>query len=567
MMTDELKHILEKFNPDEPYVWRLHVSDKDFLLLEAHIAAIGASISRGLTEGDARLVIIYLAEWYRRTYKGSETGQTNATDGIDLKKAWETSGIHIDRYVYQTEAGTRLWKYSIYVLGGLAIHHELGRHDNGRFLKALCRLFHGEDYTLENLDDESRAMAFRQSIARKHSLYEYLKEILNGKEDLPQDNETAALMEAIRTANNEVLRKKFSLEWIVVNGLTSTFMKRMLRVTLKPEQIGGELHQYLRYDRLRAWGVPNPEELRNIFIGIRWRNTNDCVKDLDKQNPLFVYANNAHGFVAWGTEERTATERDIPVCRFSNIDIVAYDEEGHEWVAQTEEVTTWLQLWRTNDSYDHWSSKQQPQHPSAVMFSAPWKSTTPTDMHKAFKNKTEYMGESWGWCYIQSDITLTDSEGQSITLYNRNGYDQIFATLHKDTICYHEGGLVTVCEEDDEEGITEEHYPLIFSKEDLHIRHLRTKDAIEEAEMETEGICKNVQFMRNGRYEAWTEEHQPNRGIVHLRITEKDVDYRLAVYYLKGTIRRDTDNTTIIDCYRAIIDDIKKNIDNIFKSK
>lgn len=73
--------------------------------------------------------------------------------------------------------------------------HELGRRDNGRFLKALCRLFHGEGYTLENLDDENRAVAFRQSIAREHSLYEYLKEILDGKETLPQDKETAALTE------------------------------------------------------------------------------------------------------------------------------------------------------------------------------------------------------------------------------------------------------------------------------------------------------------------------------------------------------------------------------------
>lgn len=84
------------------------------------------------------------------------------------------------------------------------MRHELGRHDNGRFLKALCRLFHGEDYTLENLDDESRAVAFRQSIAREHSLYEYLKEILDGTGEQHRDKETLALMDAIRTANDEV---------------------------------------------------------------------------------------------------------------------------------------------------------------------------------------------------------------------------------------------------------------------------------------------------------------------------------------------------------------------------
>lgn len=87
-MTDELKQILERFSPDEPYVWRLHVGDEAFLQLEAYVAANGASLSRGLTEGDARLVIVYLAEWYKRIYKGGEMGQTNAADGIDLKRVW-----------------------------------------------------------------------------------------------------------------------------------------------------------------------------------------------------------------------------------------------------------------------------------------------------------------------------------------------------------------------------------------------------------------------------------------------------------------------------------------------
>lgn len=545
-MADELRNILEQFNPDEPYVWRLHLDDEIYQLLEAYIAEKSASMNKDIAESDARLVIVYLAEWYRRLYKGSETGQTNAADDIDLKRVWEVSGIRTDRYVYQTEAGTRLWKYSIYVLGGLAVRHELGRHDNGRFLKALCRLFHGEDYTLENLDDESRAVAFRQSIAREHSLYEYLKEILDCTGEQHRDKETLALMDAIRTANDDVLRKKFTLEWIVVNQPTSPYMKRMLRVALKPEQIGGGLHQYLRFDRLRVWGVSNPERLRNIFIGIRWRNGDDCIQDLDKQNPLLVLSNTTNGFVTWGAEERVATERNIPVETFTHLDIVAYDNHGNEWIAQTEEAASCMQLWRMTDSYDRWTSKQQSQHATAVVFTNDWHSTTPADMQKVFKDKTGNTGTSWSWCYIQSDITLVDNKGQSMTLYNRNGYDQVFAILHKDTICYKEGGLVTVWQEDEEEGQTEERYPLIFGRDDLHVRHFRTKDAITEAEMDSEETCHDVQFKHNGRYEDWTEVNQPHYGLVQLRITEKNIVYRMTAYYLNGPILRCFDTATIL---------------------
>lgn len=135
-MTDELRNILERFNPDEPYVWRLCIGDETYQLLEAYIAEKSASMSKDITESDARLVIIYLAEWYRRIYKGSETGQTNAADDIDLKRVWEASGIRSDRYVYQTEAGTRLWKYSIYVLGGACSAPRIGKARQRKLLES-----------------------------------------------------------------------------------------------------------------------------------------------------------------------------------------------------------------------------------------------------------------------------------------------------------------------------------------------------------------------------------------------------------------------------------------------
>lgn len=59
-MADELRNILERFNPDEPYVWRLHLDDETYQLLEAYIAAKSASMSKDITESDARLVIVVL---------------------------------------------------------------------------------------------------------------------------------------------------------------------------------------------------------------------------------------------------------------------------------------------------------------------------------------------------------------------------------------------------------------------------------------------------------------------------------------------------------------------------
>lgn len=173
-MTPKLLKITDRLDVARPYVWRMRLTADEFDELEAYLYALDAKEKAAPGRALSRLVIVYLAEWYHRCYCGAENAQANAVQDVDLKKVWEASGINADKYVYTSDAGNRLWKYSIYVLGGLGARHELNRGDNGRFVKALCRMLHGENYTLENLDDAGRAVAFRQSIQKKHSLYEYL---------------------------------------------------------------------------------------------------------------------------------------------------------------------------------------------------------------------------------------------------------------------------------------------------------------------------------------------------------------------------------------------------------
>ena len=252
-----LQHRLQELDVREPYIWRLHLSASEFKdlakCLKESVASHGGSKSHLLTTDFAMTTITYLAEWYKRIYCGSEQGvKVVDFDSQELKALWETSGINIDKFVYRTEAGTHLWQYSMYVLGGLAIRHELGRNDKGRFLKALCRIYHGEEYTLENLDDASRAIAFRRSIAQKHSIYEYLREILDGNYQ-DDDEQTSTLIAQIRSANDEVLRSKFRFEWIIKFPKNAKTMNRRLRVWLKPEEVGGGMHQYLLTSSLKKY--------------------------------------------------------------------------------------------------------------------------------------------------------------------------------------------------------------------------------------------------------------------------------------------------------------------------
>lgn len=542
-MTPTLKKIIDRLDVAQPYVWRLRLTTDEYQEMEAYL--LDCKEKSVLSQDLARLAIIYLAEWYHRCYCGSETGQTNAVQDMDCKTMWEASGINISQYVYVADSGSHLWKYSIYVLGGLAARHELSRGDNGRFLKALCRMLHGENYTLENLDDASRAMAFRQSIQKKHSLYEYLTEILRGGVSESHDEETTRLMEAIKKANDEVLRSKFALEWIVTHSPSSASMSIKLRLWLKPEEVGGGLHQYLRYDRLLLWGIPHPEQMGSIYFGLRWKDGERTVLDLNKRKALIVYSNTGNDFVFWSAEDRYAICKEVPVEKFTSIEIVAFDDDGHEWVAQTEEAKTWLQLWRMDEGVDKWSSRQKAQHQTAVVYTDQWQADREADVRKPFRSKIFGMGKEWNWAYILNDITLCSKTGESFTLYNRSGYDQVFTQLYKDTIRYIDGGLVKCLTEDEEEGTIEEYYPLIFKRDDVRIHHFATKDDIAEARVETDEVCKDVEYKQGGRFLLWTEESEPPYGLVDLRVTEKGVEYKLTVVYLKGPIERDFEHASI----------------------
>ncbi len=542
-------------NVCEPYVWRLKMSADEYKTLGSRIKESiqqhGGSNTHLYTAKYALIILTYLAEWYKREYTGTPQVDSQRAIDIDsngLKAIWEVSGINIDKYVYQTENGNRLWQYSTFVLGGLAIKHELNRPaaDRDKFLKALCRIYHGEEYTLENLDEVGRAIAFRQSILQKHSLYEYFREILNGDYS-DQDEFVQSLLIHIKSANDEVLKSKFRFEWIITVAPWTLIMNRRLRVWLKPEEIGGGLHQYLRFDRLHLLGIAEPEKIKMLHFSIRWMNGVKIVTDINKQRPLISYANTGdeNGFVSWGID-RYAVVNEIPTQRFTHIQIIAFDDYDKEYLTQDESASEWMQLWRIDPWKDEWSSRQSAQHQTAVIFNDAWHTDHEPDWRRPFVDQHACKSSAWNFCYISSSITLYHSSGREMTLYNRVGYDQIYTRLYQDTILYSEGGLVSNVISDEEEGDIEELLPLIFSKQDIWVRYFVTKDAISHAEVEKDNMVENVEFKQsNGYYLPWNDENIPSYGVNMLRTTLKGVEHHLKVIFLPGPIVRNIEQCTI----------------------
>lgn len=575
-LLDCLSDKIAMFNIARPYVWDLRLSLNDFEALHTviadSVASHGGNISHLLTAEYAIHTIVYLAEWYKRYYQSGNTDyKAIDPDSEQLKTLWTASGINIQKYVYRTAGGNHLWQYSIYVLGGLAIKHELGKADDC-FLKALCRMLHGENYTLENLDDESRAIAFRSSIKEKHSLYEFLSEIVNGKIPYHEDDTTKSssdvrlLIERIKHANDEVFKKKYRFEWIVNHEPQCTKMSRKLRLWLNPEEIGDGLHHYLRYDRILLWGFKNPENLLRLFISLRFIDGDKIVEDVNFDKPLISYVNTgeAHtGFVSLGVND-FAICQNIPSAHFSKIEIWAMDNLGNTRCIQEQKCTEFMQLWRVSQWEDEWSSRQSSQKETVVMFS---KACTLKlyDVNGEFQllpfyDRKHGNSVNYGWYNIYDNVTIVDEKGVETTLFNRIGYDQICTKLYHDIIAYEEAGYIKHISESDVEDFDSEEQllPLIFSKDDIIVRHFATKNDIKNALPESNTVAERIQFKCGSGYVDWTDANTPHYGVIDLRIYVKGNQFPYRVFFMPSVsesvpIIRNFDKSQII--YANIVND------------
>ena len=545
-LSTSLQERINSLDISRPYVWRLKLSETDYKELKGYLEdVVGKCGVSALAQVNYAIpTIAYMAEWYKREYRSGN--KNTLIEGLDLETLWNNSGISKKVFLYRDDSGSQRWLYSIYVLGGLAIHHELNRNDKLRFLKGLCRIYHGESYTLENLVDGSRAAAFRESIVRQHSLYEYMREILNGQMPFHPDDigdeysETNLFISTIKAANDEILKSKFRFEWVVAFSPDRASMSRYLNIWFKPEEVGGGLHQYLRYDRVHLWGVPNPEEKKGLFIHIRFKNGDEIVEPSTMNKPLVTYLNHGvNDFVAVGNGTVVRIPH-IPSTRFDSIEIVVKDEEGNEYIAQTQPTAEYLQLWRGNPSGDTWSSIQNSQKETALLFSQQCHLCDDTLVNEVFRkpfyDSTYGTSDIWNWIYIYDSVSFRDNHGKEFRLYNRIGYDQVTTKLYPETISYSNGGKIRRFSLDDPDISDEfacDEWPVIFGKHDIVVRHFATKDDILNARPEADISAERIEYrLPNGRFVEWSDNDRPPYGIVSLRIQIKGKPYTLVAAFL-----------------------------------
>lgn len=548
----------------EPYVWKLRLSLAEFYDLES---AIGDSISSHagnhehlLTEDFAIVVVIYLAEWYKRFYCGADTMDENKVLSLnteELKRLYELAEIDAKTFVYNASKNpdktSYRWQESLQVLGGLAVQAELKRDKHDNLLPQLCKLFHGEEIELDGLRDRNRAVAFQESIARQHSLYEYLRCILekddHGRRNLPfapsdlKDESTRIpeLISKIEQADVLAKKHKFDFEWIIQYAASTHSMVRQLKVKLKPEVIGGSKKQYIGYDRLRSeeWGVEHPENVGRILMYLRFKNGGQYVQKEEKgEEPLFKYDNTgqeATGFLSVNKEDEAIYLR-VPTTRFDKVEIVMhYDQTAH--VVQQMEVADYMQVYEVSKSGGRrFTSRRNAQAPTVLIFSTVHRLTEEFQdipLSYAHFRQGETFGEDYCWCPIMDKVILRLNTGEELPFFNRNGLYQVVTKKYLKTIKYMDNVFVLykyIDTDEDDDVMQEDRLTVLFGRQALSVLHFPSgmaKDGVPAGDYTTEWYNT-----KERRYVNWDEDHEPKQGKLRLRVTVKGLVFTPKVYYV-----------------------------------
>lgn len=545
-MTNELRQRLLSLDPKKPFVWRLKLTEDEYRQLKEEVQDTPHAPSKE----QAVLAVVYIAEWYKREYDGNVQ---NPLAGITAETLWDASGID-KRYLYSGRKNARNLE-SLYMFGGMPMYFLLKRTDK-KVLQALCTLYKDKNAVLaDNLHiGKGLASAFQNSIHQMGSLYHLMKTLLQGnesdvyaKEDLADKSSlTSQFVEAIKKAYDNVMRDKFRLEWIVEHDAASPYMRRMARLWLNPEELGG-LHQYLRFERANTWKIPELMRQRHLRISLVFRKGLETVGDDNTRREIITFENSgqedtgfeATGMMPWGIL------RSIPTQDFDKVCAIVTTDDGKQYEVQTlqKSQAEYMQLWAMPDEINRWSSIRNDQRETAVIFTDHYKMDGEESVCKPFYDKSNGLSKTWRFATIADHVTLHHPGETDITLWNRDGYIQFCPVLYTSVLRYKAGKVRYLYNEDPEiypEPETEEWYPAVFRREDIRALHFASRDT--ENVMPDEQSIEKIEYKpfdapNTQEYEQWTEYAPVPYGRLKLRLTIKGDEKVYPILFLPSLLR------------------------------
>lgn len=530
-----LQSVLDKISRidcDKPYFWRLLIDAEEYDALWGYVRQ---ELGRGKVTAIRSIplpIMVYIAEWYKREYDGCNSPSDLKFDSSDLAMLWHASGIDIEKFVASDETSHR-WLYSIYVLGGLAARYEMHRGDDGRFLRKLCRLFHGEE--IEISVGEQNALAFRRSIAEEQSLFEYLREIFNGsmpvaESDLTPGNLFTEFRQMIVNANIRALAKadKFVMSPALIIIPESDMARLMIVLHMCPEEIGCGCHCYIRYDRMLAWGFRNPDKVATLKLSLRFLNKAIIIKDVDFDHPLRQWSHTGwreSGMICRGDNDIFC--HDVPCVPFDTVEAVMRASTGEEQLVGRWHWPGYARLRLADPRRQLWMTGKGNSKETGVVYSDDWipEPSMGTQLLTLIDADDEPTEHSVNWSKIDEPFVLTNGSVTTDTFLPSGSDMKLHLKRYPNLIHYNEEGTFRVTDRMSDPRGMERELPAIFYRSDIMIKNLGD-DGISL----TEPDC--VEYMKEGRYQIWDGMSSPDKGVLRLRVKSGGRHFVEDVIYL-----------------------------------
>lgn len=514
----------------DTYIWKNKISTETYgeLKEKLKICVNDKQKEKGFPKRFAKAIVVYCAEWYKREYNGND-GKGNPLDAIGIKQLrsldlWEWADID-KKLLFGNE-----YLESIYTLGGFPIFYITSKKVDD-ILKELNSTYNdntSNDSAKKRIFDKNKTLQYslRKENGSLHLLFDYIKDPEHypiADTDLDKDP-FKKFIEGIQNFRKKW--DKFSLDWIVECNEYAPLIRRKIRLKLNPEENG------IHNNRIPYYRVEKFQEEKDIDIYLCFND--EDTEDLENREHIH-FINTFNGYFVGESVIDYYIFSEIPTIDIDQIRVVAkhVDNEkssNHDFVEiQVEQnIKPYLQLFETG-KYSTYSTKRN-QGDSYLLLPFNYPIVKGAINQDASPKYLTENGIKYRFTKIIDQLIITDLDGKVIPVYSQNNKIEVSIEKYSNIFVYQNENYFTRVVTDESGEETSSPVQLLFKKSD--IKCTQYFDVTEPRDLEDDEVIIKFKKENDTFYSDWTENNQPEKGFIKLRVDVQDKKIHLDVYYI-----------------------------------
>ena len=514
------KLVADDFEPC--YIWKNCINTKNYKELVNRLQECKDNHAYNFVKRFALVLVVYMAEWYKREYNGNDKANPLTDVGISRESGeiWINSGLP-DNLLYKMR--NNKFQDSIFVLGGLPIKYLVTKQFSN-VLKEISTIFQ-ERSTGEELKKNLfiNNFALQESTRTQWgSLHAYFECLMEGKLPIAEEDRNE---EPFRTFISNLqdwnqMRRKIEFEWLVVGNLNSPILRRMIRLHFLPEANGAR-HKSISYDRLARWGIST--KVRSFKLYLVYNGM--PFEDVDEEAQHIDFYNTYDGYFVGRMKGNHFTFTDVPTYGIRQIQVGLLLDGFSRRIVDTFDVKPYLQLFET-EQYSLLSSRKASKR-SFVLLPYDTPVAQPADMDTDKKYLIEG-GLPYKLIEVNDVVCFTLENNQPVSLYNHIIGVNCKIKKYFDKIKYSGNGCVNHYYTDDDGLRQVEQIPLVFDRKDIQV--VKQDENVQIAELKDTEYRIEFKQDEMPTYQVWTKKNRPHQGVVKVRISS-EYGRRLFVAY------------------------------------